>query len=652
MEPAYTPSIAPDSNLFYFLNSPPRPPSPATLRLESKLNQIVYNPQQTQVTNWDNSRVYTPNKSVGYRSKLGMQHVNGAATLFTSGYNSQGLIFDEQQHAAASVTTALKVTTDRKKESKGTYVQFDRDGFNYQNSDFRVTKVRKGQNRICYEGGHLIDYKFGVGNSHTTSENYFPQHHTVNAPLKEYVIQRSDAYIEIPLYTPNPPLVRVKGSTKYQAIPVGDLLVQINGSQISNIFYFPNNSFDYAGLRSRTPKQKNISEMLLPYFKLKPCFHALLHGAIVTNFKEVFLGREQQTTTEQHFLRVIDKITDGMIHEECVSEGEPISALTYLILHGNGKIDPSQIYNCDEPHLNNMRSEHIELPLKTLGGFLVTYAIKNSLKSEVISINSRQCFINAVIEFIEAAGDESSEGDLSFVDGLAYEFMQSFKELEEIRGTMTFQELLYFADAYRCLAANYDHPLLHEEHKVFLMKPETCLRRCINVLEQISQQFNVCYLTDDYAQNFLSLVMDAQKTIKHLIKRGSPSFLYNIELDVLDNLKDSCLFLYDKLPQSMFPLRLFRSNLKQQRFILTRSSAVLSKLEKLGSAAKRDDDTASPLNSSEDEVDSSYESDNSYEDLDETESSEETDESNSIDFLTEMRNDWESSSETDSEDES
>ncbi|MCB1118356.1 MAG: hypothetical protein KDK65_00190 [Chlamydiia bacterium] len=182
-----------------------------------------------------------------------MNFLDGDVQIFQAGSDSQGLINDQGTVAAASVSTSIKTTTARKDETKGTYIQYDKDRVNTKRRDFSVSSVNpKGV--VNYDGGHLIDHQFSAGKSHRTKENYVPQIERYNKPYKPHLVRkkRCDAFIEIPLYTPNPPTIGVIGKPKVaDKIPVGIIFVQIKDKKIVNVYYFPNNNIDYYRVEKR-----------------------------------------------------------------------------------------------------------------------------------------------------------------------------------------------------------------------------------------------------------------------------------------------------------------------------------------------------------------------------------------------------------------
>lgn len=557
-------------------------PSPSQERLVEKLAGMNLGSPQHATVNWGDSRVFTPGQAVGYRTTLGLEFANGSMQLFHSGVQSQGLIFEDGQVTGASVSTSVHTQTERKKESKSTFIQYDKTRINKEEADFDVAaKNKRGQ--VNYQGGHLIDHKFSAGNSHTTERNYFPQHYMVNAPLKEYLVQRCDAYVEIPLYTLNPPTIGVsKKKDKSDPIPVGDVLVQISQNRVIGVYYFPNNNFNYEGLQAKlAPKKGQVAATMIPYFKLKTCFHELFRCAIVTDFRSVAGGNLEQTTRETVFFKLMDDVSFGMSLAECDEEEEEISQLAFSVLHEEA-VDPSLCLECNEDEWKKIKGEPLAAPFNALGEFLVRYGIRNALKSEVISINSRLVFLNVIIDFIEAYY-EVSDSALAFVDGLAKEFKDSFDELDRIQGTMSQQELFYFANTYQRISDFSNHAFSNFGHKIYFRESFTFFCNYIDVLKLIAAKYKIESLVGDFASNFLNFIKDAQATLEYWIETGFPEEELQAEGEFLHSLSKPCLILLEK-QNSLHRVSsvTFQSNINQTTSVRTSPDYLRSIFENLG----------------------------------------------------------------------
>lgn len=154
------------------------------------------------------------------------------------------IIVKDSTFSGASIDTVIRTTTKRKDEKKTTFVQYDKDNVQQNGKDFCVDATYLSSKEIqkCnYDGGHLIDHKFSAQGSHTDRYNYVPQLYYYNRWIKENIVKDLDGYLELPLFTPNPPTIKVKDEARSDPIPIGILLVSLNASQISDMYYFPNN---------------------------------------------------------------------------------------------------------------------------------------------------------------------------------------------------------------------------------------------------------------------------------------------------------------------------------------------------------------------------------------------------------------------------
>jgi len=144
-------------------------------RLTQKLAGSSLASSSSAPVNWNQSRSVTPGGLFGYKGQRGLQFASfdkeTGVQLYRSRNDSHGLIAQEGRVVAASVTTVIKTGTARKKENKGTYIQYDKDRDDKKGKDFDVDVLRY-QNRVNYEGGHLIDHKFSAQNSHYESQPF------------------------------------------------------------------------------------------------------------------------------------------------------------------------------------------------------------------------------------------------------------------------------------------------------------------------------------------------------------------------------------------------------------------------------------------------------------------------------------------------
>ncbi len=521
------------------------PQSPSQVRLVQKIANTNFKSPQNATVNWGPERMFTPRQAVGYRTALGIECVNGTVQLFhANNNNSHGLIIEDNQVVGASVTTEIHTLTNRKKEKKSTFIQYDKTRVNQSNADFKVKAVnRKG--KVNYEGGHLIDHKFSTEGSHTTEINYFPQHFKVNSPFKEYLVNRCESFVETPLYTPNPPTIRVRDKNKNHRIPVGEVFIQINKNEIQDVYFFPNNDFDYEGLQERLNPKNGIAAEMTPYFKLKPCFHPLFQAAIVTDFTGSKEKKVEQSETEKIFIDLMDKVSEGMGLAECDDKEEEIVQLAYSVIHKEGVVDPSLILNCNNKQWDLIKDEPLEMPFNTLGKHLVAYVIRNALKSEVLSIHTRLVFLSGIIDFIDA-GFQVSDDELEFVDSLAKEFKSAFDELDRIKNSMNQEELFFFANVYQRISHFSNHAFSSAGYAIYFCSTDKFFVKYIALLGFLVSRYKVEELKGDYASNFLDFIKDAHDTLGYLIKTGFPKEEFEVEDMFLKSMCKPCLKLLKK----------------------------------------------------------------------------------------------------------
>lgn len=554
-------------------------------RLARKLEGSKLASPQSPPLNWDTERVVTPGGMCGYQSKKGVQYIDfdgdGSVKLFRSGKDSQGLISLDGQVVAASVTSDITSATQRKQEKKGTFIQYDKTRVKTKDKDFEIDP-KNYRGWVNYQGGHLIDHKFSAGTSHYHEENYIPMHYFYNAPLKEYLVQRCDAYIEIPLYTSNPPSIGVKGDKgNYHLIPVGIIFVQITGNKIKEVYYFPNNNFDYKGLTNKLGLKKDLAANIAPYFKLDESLYPLLRSAMIIDIAGVKDGTAKQEKKEEKFFDLMDDVSFGMSLEECSEDQEAISQFSFSVLHKKG-VDPSFCLSCDEKKFKNLDGQPLTPPFNALGDFLVKYGIRNALKSETLSIKSRLIFANVVIDFIEAYSQVSEEA-FDFVDSLANEFTSTLDELQKIVDTMDLEELTFLATTFERLSSPFCHEFVMYDYGIHDGNIEVYLRKLIEVLKVIDAKHKIESLDGDAASNFLNCIKDAQKTLEYLLETGYPKEIFT---EVGNFLKEMCskataLFDSQEKPGGIYTAN-FQSNVNRTTVMKANVDYIGSIFENLG----------------------------------------------------------------------
>lgn len=139
-----------------------------------------------------------------------------------------------------------------------------------------------------------------------------------------------------------------------------------------------------------------------------------------------------------------------------INTPEIISKVSFEIVQRNKacvrhflKMDNKAFKMINQPELGDAFNQ--------LGRFLVQYALRNAVKSEVLSVNSRLIFLNIMIDFLDAYTEVKEEA-LEFVNTMSNSFKRSLRELQKIAPTMKQEELLYLANTYQRLA----DPSIHD----------------------------------------------------------------------------------------------------------------------------------------------------------------------------------------------
>jgi hypothetical protein len=472
--------------------------------------------------NWCISRVITPGGLCGYRDEGGLKiidfGVDGRVQLFRSGKDSQGLISLKNRVVGASVTSDIKTENKRKDERKTTFIQYDKNSVDQKGADFTVNP----ENHLGwtnYQGGHLIDYKYSVEDSHYKEENYIPAHYFYNSPIKEYLVNHCHSYVEIPIYTPQPPKIGVKrGGRQYHSIPIGIILVQITGDKIQDAYYFPNNDFDYQALKKNLKVTKDIAATITPYFKLEKCFHQILRPAIITGIQARAKEQAEQFDREKGFFELMEDISFGMSLTEYGEDQDIISQLSFSVLSESG-VDPFLCLDCTTEEFAQLENQPLQKPFNALGKYLIFYGIRNALKTEVLSIKSRLIFLNVILDFIESE-DYLSEEASDFFDDLASQFKPILKELGKIVETMTLEELMYLANTYQRLSSQFNHPISLEDDKIYDSwgLDDLCeyFRESIKTLKEIKSKYPESFRS----WFFVHFIIDAKDAMAYFIKSG------------------------------------------------------------------------------------------------------------------------------------
>lgn len=441
---------------------------------------------------------------------------------------SQG-IFQASASSAASVDTSIRTPIARKNEKKGTHIQYDKSNVKQKRKDFSVD-AQNDKGTANYDGGHLVDHKFSAQGSHTDSSNYVPQHHYYNRWLKEHLVKSVSGYLEIPLYTPNPPLIKVLGEDRYDRIPIGILLVTLGNSSVTNMYYFPNNQYNYRTLEAKAKITKKKAGIIASYFKLMPQFHNLLWPAIIYDIKRRDANLARQLTQETKGTKTMESLVAGMAVLSLDEEGEEeaMSVLASNVFH-QSTVSLSNILCIDEDQIELMKlgqanQDALNQAFNVFGQFAVEYAIKNSLKSEILSTHSRIMFANIITDFIECYEQVTEEAMGQIDNTFSDVYMPTLNKLLDIKSRMNLRDLIYFANLYEKLSSPFIHDALHQGYKVFgEMDIFDNLFIFFDVLEVLFEKTFFEKPDREQMQNLIDLFIQAQSHLDYAVETGFPA---------------------------------------------------------------------------------------------------------------------------------
>lgn len=536
--------------------------------------QAVESKKDALVVNWEKNRVVTPGDVLGYRTDKGLKLVTeNPVKVFRQGSESQGLFFEGKRVVAGTVTEEIKSSTQRSQEKKSTHIQYDKTQVKQKGADFQIDSENY-RKHVNYDGGHIIDHKFSAEDSHTTEANYFPQHFYYNQTIKEYLVKanRCDAFVEIPLYTPKPPQIGVQGQgEKYHPIPAAIIFIQIKNNKITNAYCFPNNNTDYKKLSNQLKDKK--AETIAAYFRLNPALYQLLRPAIIDATAE-----RKQVSREGKFRALMDDVTLGMSLTEC---GEDVSLITQLcsdVLHGKN-IDPKDCLATSR--FDRIEQEPLCLPFNLLGEYLVRYSLRNALKSEVISINSRLIITNVIIDFIENHHQVSEEA-LDFIEVLAPEFHRTLEDLKGIAPHMKEEELLFLIDTIQRLSSPFCHDFLMEERDALFdaSNLDGFLCQMGDLLKLYLKNFSISCLKKEQAHHMIHIIDNAQSSLDYLLETGYPEECFEDLLPILSEAAKGALLLLEKEHKGGFQAT-FQTSPNRIQMVRTSTGFLEAKLSSL-----------------------------------------------------------------------
>lgn len=543
-------------------DSPPPTPPPAaseesyqTMKLIQKLATTTLETEFAQPIDWKNARIHTPGDVVAVKD----EHKNKAfvnrsgthaATLYTHiAGHSQGLIHTDGRTAAASVTTSIPKPPPRPTGAGSTFVQFDKYKLDNMDKDFYAPEIAQN-NKIFYSGCHLIDYQFTSGAAHTDANNYFPGNYFYNTPIKNWLVDpfRTSAYVEIPVYTSHPPIIRAKrgqgdfpipialffiqiGSVKQQAYPQGKEKFPIT------IYCFPNNSYDYENAKKYLNLTEYFAESMVPHFQLNPALYFLLKPAIIHTLHSKQLEKEKE---------MAEFIQDLFGHTQ---NNAVIAELAGQVI--DNEIESSLLL----PECAPIRDAALDEAMDHVGEFLIQHGLNNVLKAETLSLTARLSFIDSIIEHIEDF-ETATLVESAFFKTLQRQMQEVLTELRTLGPTLQIDELLQLSAIELKLTSYFTLPMAlqggtlcnEEQFCHHFGKAMDTLKLLVDMLpDTFSPQQMV---------SFLQRLYNAEETLRSLTALGlgdqftqESDFLYECR----DVCKDIFLELDDKTRASLPP---------------------------------------------------------------------------------------------------
>lgn len=306
------------------------------------------------------------------------------------------------------------------------------------NCDFKIQTVQ-GYNR-----GHIIDKKYTVKGSHIEPENYFPTYRPVNYPIKEVIVTSTDidAYVEFPLFSPNPPCFRCRSEKplidqypkQFDApVPIGVLYFKIFKNNLKSVYFFPNNEYDYATLEKNVVSKKvRKGHRIRPCFKIKKKLYSLLRSALLS------CDKIRQSELEKENSEKVKLLTAQLPQHENTSNST-IQKLSKAYFENNEF--PLHLFLRKDKRQLVRKDPNFKLPFYYFGKFLVEYTVKNCLKSEYLQTEIRTGFISMILTAIKT--NEKSEVLKEFVKMftpyilLMFDEFDSLELLQSSRGCQT-----------------------------------------------------------------------------------------------------------------------------------------------------------------------------------------------------------------------
>ncbi|MCE5317183.1 MAG: hypothetical protein LLG04_07455, partial [Parachlamydia sp.] len=431
--------------------------------------------------------------------------------LFHAFDNSQGLILNPKGTVlAASVTTSIVATAKR----KGTLIQYEGDiiqGADFQVPTHYLRKSKRGQEKrvIFYSGCHFIDHQFSAGLSDNDYRNFYPGHHYLNSPLKNELVKGCDAFIEIPIYTPNPPLIQAKKYHYHQPIPVAVLLVIIKQDQVDSVYCFPNNNYDYRSiLVKKNITSKPYSPHILPHFQLKKSLHALLTPAVIHTLNHDQTEPQEQHLQERRFHKLFDKLAEGTTAKSWEKATSATARLAKQVLLKKRVRTATML----KLPFEEIVDYHFQQAYDAAAEYLIQHALNNGLKSEILSIRNRLYFIQIIIHLIENEEELSMRG-FKYLNQLYPAMEQALNEIYEQKEKLTLQDLFQSARTFSYLTADHIYYFAKEDHNIF--NSDEFMDRFgqfIELIKALQEKHRAAAFNPEQAWEFLQLIRAADQT--------------------------------------------------------------------------------------------------------------------------------------------
>jgi len=267
-------------------------------------------------------------------------------------------------------------------------------------------------------------------------------------------------------------------------------------------------------MRTRANRAINI----ISHFKLKRSLHNFFRCAVLVDINRFQSGKEMQEENEKQFFSLMDRVTEGMAYLDVDGEVDDIIKVATKVLHQSYEVDPCAFLDCTDQQWEIIQEEPLDLPFRILGEFMIGYGLKNVLKSEMLSIQSKLAFTSILIDFIEFK-DQVGEEALLFIDGFAEEFESALEQLDQLKETMSRTELFFYANLYKRLSDQFNH--IHEgTMEIYSSDLSDYFSNFIGILKYITKREDVQNLQRNAALQFLDLVEGAQHTFTFLSDLG------------------------------------------------------------------------------------------------------------------------------------